>query len=83
MANKKIVFTNHIYSYNCKINGKEYNSIATDDVIRALINNVYNDSDPSEVLIRANLRKLLNGQVPGVVINDLKDGGVTTIKIIR
>lgn len=83
MANKNIVITKHIYNYNCKFRGQVYTSIICDEHIEKLIKDVYNDSDPSEVLIRANLRKLLAGQVPGVVINDLKDGGITTITLIK
>lgn len=83
MNKNKITFTKHIYGYKCQLNGQTYSGIIHDEVIDNLINNVYNSSDITEVNIRKQLRAIKAGLIPGLVIHDYKDGGITTITLIK
>lgn len=80
---RSIEFSDHIYSFNVKLQGQNYSGLIGDKGIKDLINNVYNSSDSSEVLIRKQLNRLLQEKIPGVVIHDYKDGGITTIELIK
>ena len=75
--------TNHIYSIKVVLNGQTHTGITYDSQLKRLITEVYNSDDPSEVYIRTCIKQMMHGLIPGVVINDTKDGGVTTIKIIK
>lgn len=66
-----------------KLNGKTHTGITYDSQLKRLITEVYNSDDPSEVYIRTCINLMMKGLIPGVVINDELDGGVTTIKIIK
>ena len=79
----KFETTRHIYSIKIELNGETTTGITYDSQLKRLINEVYNSDDPSEVKIRASINLMMNGLLPGVVINDYKDGGRTTIAIIK
>ena len=80
---KNFETTRHIYSIKIELNGETTTGITYDSQLKRLINEVYNSDDPSEVKIRASINLMMNGLLPGVVINDYKDGGRTTIAIIK
>lgn len=80
---KNFETTRHIYSIEIKLNGETTTGITYDSQLEYLINTVYNTDDPSEIKIRNSIKLMMNGLIPGVVINDYKDGGITTIKILK
>ena len=80
---KNIETTRHIYSIKIELNGKTTTGITYDSQLKRLIEEVYNSDDPSEVHIRTCINLMMNGLIPGVVINDSLDGGKTTIEIIK
>lgn len=78
-----IKMTNHIYVMEVTLNGKVTRGIGGDDIIDDAINTIYNEDNEQEEEVRRNLRLLKAGLIPGLVINDMIDGGTTKIVLIK
>ena len=79
----EIKMTNHIYEMEVTVNGQTARTIGGNDLIDSFIKNVYNEDNEQEEAIRKALRSLKNGLLPGLIINDMIDGGTTKIVVIK